>query len=135
MNALYAETWRDVPGYEGLYQVSDQGRVKSVDGIRFNGHVRHLFKGRVLSQAGKTARYYHVVLSKDCKLKTRKVHELVAEVFLPPCPGKRGRAGWHIDHINNDPKDNRAVNLQWLTHRDNTYVKPNRSRDSFGRFQ
>ena len=132
---MATEYWKPVQGYEGLYEVSDQGRVRSVDGIRFNGHAWHPFKGRLLSLLGKNARYWHVALSKNRKVKCRRVHELVADAFLSPCPGKRGRAGWHIDHINDDPKDNRAENLQWLTHRDNTYVKPNRSRDSFGRFQ
>jgi len=132
---MATEYWKPVPGYEELYEVSDLGRVRSVDGIRFNGHAWHPFKGRLLSLLGKNARYWHVALSKNRKVKCRRVHELVADAFLSPCPGKRGRNGWHIDHINDDPKDNRSENLQWLTHRDNTYVKPNRPRDSFGRFQ
>jgi hypothetical protein len=65
-----------------------------------------------------------------------KIHQLVAEAFLPPCPGKQGkrRGCYHIDHINNQPLDNRAANLQWLTRYENTYIKANRQRDHAGRF-
>ena len=117
------EQWRPVKGYEGLYEVSDAGRVRSVDGERWNGQRMHKFKGRVLRQA--IAMYKQVTLSKDKRPKTYRVHQLVADMFLPPCPGAQGRhAGcYQVDHVNNDKLDNRACNLQWLTVRDNTYTK------------
>jgi len=117
------EQWRPVAGYEGLYEVSDAGRVRSVDGERWNGQITHKFTGRILKQA--TSAYKQVTLSKNKKLKTYRVHQLVADAFLPPCPGLRGRrAGcYQVDHINNNRFDNRACNLQWLTVRDNTYTK------------
>ena len=129
------EQWRPVVGYEGLYEVSDQGRVRSLPGIRWNGLKNHVFKGKILKPQG-TARYLHVVLSKDGKTKTYRIHALVASIFLADCPGIRGRhrGQYHIDHINNNPRDNRASNLQWLIHRDNTYVKANRKRNSEGQF-
>lgn len=128
------ELWQPILGYEGLYEVSNMGSVRSLDGKRWNGQAIHRFKGRVLTPLGKNARYFHVALSKNKKVKCRRIHELVAEHFLPPCPGKRGRNGWHIDHINNNPKDNRAENLQWLTHKENVYTKPRRKRDGLGRW-
>lgn len=116
------EEWRSVPDYEGLYEVSNLGRVRSVDGIRWNGQRHHAFKGRVLKQNGRP--YLHVVLSKNKKLSTKRVHVLVASAFLDPCPGTRGRTrhDYHIDHVNGDKLDNRVANLRWLLHVENTMI-------------
>jgi hypothetical protein len=129
------EQWKPVPGYEGLYEVSDQGRIKSIPGERWNGQAVHFFKGRILRPQSKS-KYKHVALSKNGVVKCIKIHQIVAETFLTPCPGKQGRSRgcYHIDHINNDSYDNRASNLQWLLHYENTYVKANRKRDSYGKF-
>lgn len=129
------EVWKPVVGYEGLYEVSDQGRVRSLPGQRWNGHALHRFQGRVLRPQC-ASRYQHVALSKDGRVKCIKIHQLVAEAFLPPCPGVQGkqRDCYQIDHINNKPHDNRAANLQWLTQYENTYAKPNRQRDQAGKF-
>jgi hypothetical protein len=117
------ERWVPVEGYEGLYEVSDMGRIRSVDGLRWNGCKWHRFKGRLLKQSGSP--YKQVTLSKERSVKTYKVHTLVAAAFLPPCPGKIGKTAesFHVDHINDDKLDNRAVNLQWLTLVNNTYRK------------
>jgi hypothetical protein len=129
------EVWQPVPGYEGLYEVSDHGRVRSLPGKRWNGQALHLFKGRILRPQC-ASRYLHVALSRDGQVRCIKIHQLVAEAFLPPCPGIQGRTrgSYHIDHINDDHLDNRASNLQWLTHYENTYVKPARKRDGAGKF-
>ena len=129
------ELWQPVKGYEEIYEVSNQGRVRSLPGERWNGQAVHKFKGRVLCPQG-TSRYLHVTLSQGGKMRSIKVHQLVAEVFLPPCPGIQGRKRgcYHIDHVNNEPWDNRASNLQWLTHYENVYVKTARTRDGLGRF-
>jgi hypothetical protein len=129
------DVWRPVVGYEGLYEVSDQGRVRSVSGIRWNGQALHTFKGKELKPQS-TGRYQHVALSREGKVQCVKIHSLVADAFLPPCPGQRGRhrGCYHVDHINNQPLDNRASNLQWLTHYENTYAKANRLRDQAGKF-
>lgn len=129
------EVWQPVKGYEGLYEVSDQGRVRSLPGKRWNGQAVHVFNGRILrEQCG--SRYAHVALSRNGHVTCIKIHQLVADAFLPPCPGVQGRRKgcYHIDHINNNPRDNRAINLQWLTHYENTYVKAAPKRDSCGRF-
>ncbi len=129
------EVWKPVVGYEGLYEVSDQGRVRSLPGERWNGQGFHHHRGRVLRPQC-ASRYQHVALSCSGRVKCVKIHQLVAEAFLPPCPGKQGkrRGCYHIDHINNQPLDNRAANLQWLTRYENTYIKANRQRDHAGRF-
>jgi hypothetical protein len=129
------EVWQPVRGYEGIYEVSDLGKVRSLSGKRWNGQAIHKFKGRVL-KAQCASRYLHVALSRDGQVKCVKVHQLVAEAFLPLCPGVQGRQRgcYHIDHINNDPWDNKASNLQWLTHYENTYLKACRKRDEAGKF-
>lgn len=130
------ETWVAVKNYEGLYEISDQGNVRSLDGMRWNGNVHHLFKGKILKFQNKNDRYLCVTLSKDSKQKKVRVHKLMAEHFLPPAPGPvgRGRGRYQIDHINDDPHDNRACNLQWLIACENMYIKPCRKRDKKGRF-
>ena len=134
-NRPVQEVWQPVLGYEGLYEVSDQGRARSLPGKRWNGQAVHVFNGRVLRPQC-ASRYLHVSLSLSGKVKCIKVHQLVADAFLPPCPGVQGkrRGCYHIDHVNNNPWDNRASNLQWLTHYENTYVKAARQRDQLGRF-
>lgn len=94
------EHWKDILGYEGLYQVSDLGRVKSLNYL-------HTGKERVL--AGKNIRGYLVVgLSKNGKVKQCKVHRLVAEAFIPnpdglPC----------VNHRDECRTSNMVSNLEW----------------------
>tara|TARA_R100001510_G_C7637786_1_gene195673 strand:+ start:552 stop:1196 length:645 start_codon:yes stop_codon:yes gene_type:complete len=111
------EVWKDIPGYEGFYQVSSLGRVKSL--ARNIPHKRHgtiRLKTKILKQYLLRG-YLRVCLHVNKKLKYISVHQLVAIVFLnhKPC-GHR----IHVDHINNIPIDNRVENLQILTHRENT---------------
>ena len=103
------EIWKDIPGYEGLYQVSDLGNVKS---LNYNGTK----KEKLLNLLGKKMTYYSVTLYKNNKTHRRTIHSLVAEVFL-----KHVACGHKIviDHINNNPKDNRVGNLQVVTQRFN----------------
>jgi len=105
------EIWRWVVGYENLYKVSSLGRVMSC-----------LFsKTKILKPWESSNNYLNVGLSKNKKLTTRLVHNLVAEAFLEPCPGERGaRAGcWTVDHIDENCYNNRADNLRWLEHGEN----------------
>ena len=129
------EVWRSIANYEGLYEVSSHGRVRSLDGERWNGRAFHPFKGREL-RLNFGGRYLCVSLSKDRKTHTYRVHELVAAQFLPSCPGTwgRGKGRWHIDHIDDNPLNNRADNLQWLTSRENVFVKPERQRNLLGQW-
>lgn len=98
------EIWKDVVGYEGLYQVSNLGRVRSL------WHdVWH--KGKILKPSfdGKK-NYLFVGLHKNGKTTQRNIHRLVAETFIPnpnnfPC----------VNHINEIKTDNRACNLEWCT--------------------
>ncbi len=111
------EIWRDIKGYEGCYQVSSFGNVKSLD--RFVHHStsgKTKLKGRVLKKGVSSNGYYHVVLCKDGKTKSKTIHQLVAIGFLEhiPCGHK-----FIVDHIDDDKLNNNVSNLRIRTHRFN----------------
>ncbi len=108
------EIWKDIAGYEGLYQVSNMGRVRSMDRTiaLTNGRERKL-PSKVL-RPGVQKGYLHVCLSSRGVETSYLVHRLVAAAFLGPIPN-----GMEVDHINEDHKDNRVSNLQFLSRFDN----------------
>ena len=99
------EEWRDIIGYEGLYQVSIFGRVKS---LKFG-------KEKILKPGTNACGYLQVILCKDGKKKVCNVHRLVANAFLPN-PNNLPE----VNHINEIKTDNRVSNLEWMTSKDNT---------------
>lgn len=109
------ETWKPIPGYEGLYEVSDMGRVRSLDQIvnLSDGRSRR-HSGRIL-RATKSGRYWQVYLSPELgKRRNVLVHSLVLAAHVGPRPeGQVGR------HLNDDKDDNRLVNLAYGTAVDN----------------
>lgn len=108
------EIWKNIKGYEGLYQVSDIGRVRSLD--RYVDRLDHkIFKrGTILKQGTHKQGYKLVYLSKDNLSKTVKVHRLVALAFIDKPKGKNT-----VNHINSIKYDNRVENLEWLTQGEN----------------
>ena len=110
-----SEEWRDVVGYEGLYQVSDQGRVKSLE--RNIPHWRggeQIRKERILKPTPIKDGYLIVDLCAGGKRKRFLVHRLVCEAFHGNPEGKP-----QVNHINEDKADNRAANLEWCTAKEN----------------
>lgn len=105
------EAWRPVLGYEGIYEVSDMGQVRSLNRIDASGHRR---RGRELSQSLTHNGYPRVTLTKLGHEKSRKVHQLVLEAFRGPCP-----PGMEGCHNNGKPIDCRLSNLRWDTKKSN----------------
>lgn len=105
------EEWRPVPGYEGLYSVSDQGRVRAEakEISCRNGVVRSL-EPRMLSPVPLSKGHLKVRLTRDGHVKAFLLHRLVLLAFVGPCP--EGMEGCHLD---DDPKNNRLSNLRWDT--------------------
>ena len=103
MNVGTSEEWRPVRGYEGFYEASDIGRIRS------------LVTGKVRRQRFH-AHYYRVGLSKKGVRKTWCVHRLVCEAFH----GERQAERPVVRHLNGNGRDNRAVNLAWGTHAENS---------------
>lgn len=105
------EVWKDIEGYEGLYQVSNFGRVKSLVYVTRCSQVK---REKVLKTAINRG-YVYVTLHKDSKQKTVYVHRLVANAFIQNDTGKRC-----VNHINGNKQDNIVSNLEWCTHSENT---------------
>lgn len=110
------EIWKDVPDYEGHYQVSSLGRVKSLKRLSFSGRV---LKEKILKPAN-TNNYKKVVLSKNDNRKQFYIHQLVAMAFLGHSPNGHSLV---VDHVDGDTSNNSANNLQIVTQRKNTQKK------------
>lgn len=109
------EIWKPIVDYEGLYEVSSLGRVRSVDRVvRGNyGHPQSK-KGTILKGRVDKDGYIDIVLSKNCKTKHFRAHRLVAIAFIPNPSNKE-----QVNHINECPSDNRVDNLEWVTCKEN----------------
>jgi hypothetical protein len=105
------EAWRAIVGYEGLYEISSIGRVKSLPSYATcRGGGRRLVAEKILRTFVDRGGYSRILLNKKGRRRF-SVHRLVAFAFLGAPPGK----GMHVDHINRDTSDNRAENLRWVT--------------------
>lgn len=107
------EVWKSIEDYEGLYEISNLGNVKSLN-------YKHTKKEGILAKCNNRNGYLTVNLFKNRKVKTRRIHQLVALAFLnhKPC-------GYElvINHINHIKTDNRLENLEIVTHRENSNKK------------
>ena len=109
------EVWRDIRGYKGLYQVSNLGRVRSLDRVVWNpksGYTKR--KGVLLRQAINKSGYWVVAISKDGKQKTFIASRLVLKAFAPKVKGKN-----ECNHKDGNKRNNRVENLEWCTHSEN----------------
>ena len=97
------EIWRDIEGYEGLYQVSNFGRVKSLN-------YRRTCKEKLLKAYKDKEGYLHVSLCKDGKTKTYSIHRLVAQEFIPN-PYNLPQ----VNHKDENKTNNRVYNLEWCS--------------------
>ena len=102
---MLAEIWKPIAGYEGLYEVSDLGRVRSFHKCE---------EGRILKTSKNNNGYLRVALSKHGNTRFYAVHRLVAEAFLFKPEGKDT-----VNHIDFDITNNQIENLQWCTQKEN----------------
>lgn len=109
------EQWKDIPGYEGLYQASKDGQVKSLGRLscRKDGRLNR-YEEKTLKQSRHPKGYMRVCLTKNGKIKGLFVHRLVAMAFIP-----NPKHLPQVNHINEDKTDNRACNLEWVSCVDN----------------
>lgn len=101
------EIWKDIPNYEGMYQASNLGQIRS---LRRNGTLGRILKGEI-DDSG----YIKVALSKNNKIKKYKIHRLVAQTFIPNLNDLP-----QINHKDGNKKNNCINNLEWCTASYNT---------------
>ena len=128
------EIWKTIKGYEGIYEVSNLGRVRSLDRIVYRPHPKQPHKiypykspGRVLSPAIDSKNYYFVNLYKNKENQLVRVHRLVAYAFV---------GGWFegavVNHKDENRQNNRADNLEWVTFAENLNYGTARQRSTEG---
>lgn len=112
---IMQEAWKDIEGYEGLYQVSNLGRVKSLDHIiKTKRNKDMLIKGKIKTiTIGKDGYCVVNLQHKDSK-KLFKVHRLVAQAFIPNPHNKT-----EVNHIDTNKTNNMVDNLEWVTSEEN----------------
>lgn len=105
------ETWKDIEGYEGIYQVSDSGIVRSMKRTYYdsNGFL-HNIKSRILKPATNKYGYLQVGLSLNCKINSYTIHTLVAKAFIPNPENKPT-----VNHVDGNKLNNNKTNLEWAT--------------------
>ena len=119
LKKVTCEQWRDIQGFEGLYQISDHGRVKSNDRVisqsnRYGTTTIHVYKGRILKESMNPNGYIHVDLHKEGKTIRFLIHRLVAIHFLEKQDGQN-----IINHLDGNKSNNTVSNLEWCTQSQN----------------
>lgn len=106
------ERWRPIPGYEGAYEASDQGRIRSLSRVTDRGR---RWRGKIMSPSQMRNGYWVVTLWRAGHQRTALVHRLVLSAFEGASQGAEGR------HVDGDQNNNRLDNLAWGTHSDNQF--------------
>ncbi|MFD1205816.1 NUMOD4 domain-containing protein [Sporosarcina contaminans] len=108
--------WKDIPGYEGIYEACEDGRIRTKEGKVTDSarHGRRVWKQRVLKQKVSKDNTCRVELYKNKKGKTWLVHRLIALTFIPLVEGKD-----YINHLDGNRLNNEVSNLEWCDHKEN----------------
>ena len=109
------ETWKDIIGFEGYYEVSNLGNIRTVERyINYPDGSKHLYKSKPIKLRPSVYGYNMAWICKDCKKKGLFVHREVAKSFLPNPENKP-----QVNHINGIKTDNKLENLEWCTQFEN----------------
>lgn len=109
------EFWKDIQGFEGIYQVSNLGRVRSLDRFISCDNKMWLKKGKIMSQHTHSIGYKRISLHKNSVKHKLLVHRIVATAFISNPDNKPD-----INHIDGNPQNNYVGNLEWITESENT---------------
>lgn len=113
------EIWKSIAGFDGLYEVSNFGRVRSIDRVVYDFMPyprKRQLKGKVLRTHDNGVGYKFVFLRKDLVTHKFYIHRLVADAFIPNPYNKP-----QVDHIDTMPSNNYVGNLKWVTQSENNY--------------
>lgn len=105
------EVWKDIENFEGLYQVSSEGKIKSLERVDRKGRI---VRERIMHTHYDAQGYVHVKLNKDAKQYTKYVHRLVAQAFIPNPENKET-----VNHKDENKANNTLENLEWMTMKEN----------------
>jgi hypothetical protein len=116
MDFLEPEVWKDVEGYEDIYQISNHGNFKSLKRlITYNNTISYMRpEQNVTLKLPNGARYYQVILYKNAKNKLKRIHQLVANAFVSNVEHKN-----QVNHIDGNKLNNYFLNLEWVTSSEN----------------
>ena len=111
LDDLPGESWKDIPGWEGFYQASTLGRIKSISRLNSRGE---RIKTKIRKQENDRRGYPQIILCRNGKSKNYKTHQLIAAAFLPNPKNKL-----QVNHLNGIKNDNCIENLEWNTNLEN----------------
>lgn len=108
------EVWKDIKGYEGYYQISNFGNIRSLDRWINNNGTLVFRMGKILSPSKSGPGYLQIAFYVDGKIQKKYIHRLVMEAFNPT-----DNPELEINHIDENKENNMITNLEWVTHKEN----------------
>lgn len=127
---MLKEIWKDIKGYEGYYQISNLGRVKSLSRVIYNkfGKVSNILEEKIMKPNKVFGGYLQISLRKNGIRKVFKIHRLVADYFIENPFNKR-----EVNHIDRNVENNKVNNLEWVTPKENMKHLETNFKFNFGR--